>query len=248
LILSDTTQAHPLLQGPEDYVQGDGTIPIGPAWLLPKKKNMAGATAVYEGFEVVTFPKDGADSIRLNLDRLRDGVDRLAGLTKPAGAQGTGGQTVSQSGISKQLDADVGHDLLGNISKTLERAEQAIAALFWFVEGNGDPQEAMVAQTQIQYGTEFNLQSADDIGKLTDRFQQVIGSGGKAPLVEGKLIERFVRQAITGLDDSEYEAMTKEIQAVLTQGQEMEQKQIEANKRALENGATNGMNPEDMLG
>jgi hypothetical protein len=248
LILSDTTQAHPLLQGPEDYVQGDGTIPIGPAWLLPKKKNMAGATAVYEGFEVVTFPKDGADSIRLNLDRLRDGVDRLAGLTKPAGAQGTGAQTVSQSGISKQLDADVGHDLLGNISKTLERAEQAIAKLYWFVEGNGDPQEAMVAQTQIQYGTEFNLQSADDIGKLTDRFQQVIGSGGKAPLVEGKLIERFVRQAITGLDDAEYEQMAKEIQAVLTQGQEMEQKQIEANKRVLENGATNGMKPEDMLG
>src|SRR5262249_46589918 len=39
LILSDTTQAHPLLQGPEDFVQEDGTIPIGPSWLLPKKKN-----------------------------------------------------------------------------------------------------------------------------------------------------------------------------------------------------------------
>ena len=44
LILSDTTQAHPLLQGPEDYVQADGTVPIGPNWLLPKKKNSAGAS------------------------------------------------------------------------------------------------------------------------------------------------------------------------------------------------------------
>ena len=38
LILSDTTQAHPLLQGPEDYVQADSTVPIGPNWLLPKKE------------------------------------------------------------------------------------------------------------------------------------------------------------------------------------------------------------------
>jgi hypothetical protein len=252
LILSDTTQAHPLLQGPEDFVQPDGTIPIGPNWLLPKKKNMAGATAVYEGFEVVQFPKDGADSIRMNLDRLRDGVDRLAGLTKPAGAAGIQGQTVSQSGISKQMDADIGHDLLGNISKTLERAEGAIAELFWFVEGNGDPQEELAAETRIQYATEFNLQSAQEIGQITDRFQQVIGSGGKAPLIEGKLIERFVRQAISGLDDEEYAAMVKEIQAVLTQGQEMEQKAIEANKRALTDQA-NGVyqmpdNPDEPTG
>ena len=234
LILSDTTQAHPLLQGPEDFVQPDGTIPMGPNWLLPKKKNMAGATAVYEGFEVIEFPKGGADSIRMNLDRLRDGVDRLAGLTKPAGAAGTQGQTVSQSGISKQLDADVGHDLLGNISKTLQRAEQAIAKLFWFVEGNpGDPQEDMAAKTKIQYATEFNLQSAQDIGSLANRYQEIIGSGGKSPLVEGKLIERFVRQAISGLDDAEYAAMTQEIQAILAQGQEMEQATITANRKAL---------------
>ncbi len=66
LILSDTTQAHPLLQGPEDFVQSDGTIPIGPSWLLPKKKNTQGGSATYEGFDVVDFPKDGAESIRKN--------------------------------------------------------------------------------------------------------------------------------------------------------------------------------------
>ncbi len=58
LILSDTTQAHPLLQGPEDFVQADGTIPIGPSWLLPKKKNTQGGATTYEGFDVVEFPKE----------------------------------------------------------------------------------------------------------------------------------------------------------------------------------------------
>ena len=86
LILSDTTQAHPLLQGPEDFVQADGTIPIGPSWLLPKKKNSQGGAATYEGFDVVDFPKEGADSIRKNKADIRDDVDRDAALVRPTGA------------------------------------------------------------------------------------------------------------------------------------------------------------------
>jgi hypothetical protein len=90
LILSDTTQAHPLLQGPEDFVQADGTVPIGPSWLLPKKKNTQGGLVSYEGFDVVDFPKDGAESIRLNKADLRD--DRDAALAKPAGSRAAGGK------------------------------------------------------------------------------------------------------------------------------------------------------------
>ena len=93
LILSDTTQAHPLLQGPEDYVQPDGSVPIGPGWLLPKKKNTQGGSATYEGFDIVEFPKDGAESIRRNKADLRDDVDRDASLvrTRPAAAAGAVG-------------------------------------------------------------------------------------------------------------------------------------------------------------
>ncbi len=87
LILSDTTQAHPLLQGPEDFVQADGTIPIGPSWLLPKKKNVNGASASYEGFDVVDFPKDGAESIRKNKADIRDDIDRDSALVTPTGAR-----------------------------------------------------------------------------------------------------------------------------------------------------------------
>ena len=90
LILSDTTQAHPLLQGPEDFVQADGTIPIGPSWLLPKKKNTQGGSATYEGFEVVDFPKDGAESIRKNKADIRDDVDRDSALVTPDGPRRRG--------------------------------------------------------------------------------------------------------------------------------------------------------------
>ena len=90
LILSDTTQAHPLLQGPEDFVQADGTIPIGPSWLLPKKKNTQGGATTYEGFDVVEFPKDGAESIRRNKADLRDDVDRDSALVRPTGPRRRG--------------------------------------------------------------------------------------------------------------------------------------------------------------
>jgi hypothetical protein len=221
LILSDTTQAHPLLQGPEDFVSPDGTIAIGPNWMLPKKKNTSGGAASYEGFDVITFSKDGAESIRMNLDRLRDNVDRVAGLTKPAGAQGSTGGTVAQSGISKQLDAVVGHDLLGNISKTLQRAEEAIAALFWVVRGDGDPDVVAMLGTSIQYPQEFDLQSADDLADLARKYTLLIGSAGESPIIQGKMLSTMVKTAVPGLDDEEYRAMADEITAILARGQKL---------------------------
>ena len=119
LILSDTTQAHPLLQGPEDYVQADGTIPIGPSWLLPKKKNVQGNSASYEGFDVVDFPKEGAESIRRNKADLRDDVDRDSALVRPTGRDG-----VAQSGLAKMLDHADGNNRLAKIAKVLAHVER----------------------------------------------------------------------------------------------------------------------------
>ena len=155
LILSDTTQAHPLLQGPEDYVQADGTVPVGPNWLLPKKKNQSGAAATYEGFDVIQFPKEGAESIRLNKADLRDAADRAALLLKPAGAAGTAGSTVAQSGLAKRLDQAAGNDLLSKIAATLGRAEEQIAELALMVLDDGirrPDQQAVL----IHYPTEFD--------------------------------------------------------------------------------------------
>jgi len=218
LILSDTTQAHPLLQGPEDYVQPDGTIPIGPNWLLPKKKNTSGGAASYEGFDVVVFPKEGADSIRTNKHDLREAVDRAAALTKPAGSMGTDANSVAQSGISKRLDTSTGNDLLSKIAQMLGRNEKYIADLFWFVLGNGKPDEAGMEATNVQYPMEFDLLSADELADLTGKYQLIINSGGRSPVVEQALIDRLLKQALAGLDDDQYKAMSAEVEEVLAEG------------------------------
>jgi len=83
MILSDTLQAHPFLSGPEDFCKADNTLSVGPGYLLPKKKNPENGS--YEGFEYVSPPKDPAESLRKNLDRIIELKDRNACLTKPPG-------------------------------------------------------------------------------------------------------------------------------------------------------------------
>lgn len=142
MILSDTLQAHPFLSGPEDYCKADNTLSVGPGYLLPKKKNPDNGS--YEGFDYVSPPKDPAESLRKNLDRIIDLKDRNACLIKPAGAIGTKGSTVSQSGISKEMDAETGGKLLSSIAKSLGRAETFLAeyALLALRNRTPTPEEA----------------------------------------------------------------------------------------------------------
>ena len=224
LVLSDTTHAHPLIQMAEDYCNPDATIPIGPNWVLPMKKNVGQGGATYQGAEVLEFPHAGADSIRTNLYDLRDQADRQAGLTKPAGAAGTDGGTVAQSGISKRLDASTGNDLLGKISAMLGRNEAVIADLFWLVYGDGTPDEAKREATEIAWPTQFDLASAGELVDLAQKLQFVLNAAGRAPLVEGALIDRIVKDALAGLSDEEYAAMAAEIeQAIGQRATEMEE-------------------------
>lgn len=215
LILSDTTQAHPLLQGPEDFVQPDGTIPIGPNWLLPKKKNTQGGSASYEGFEVIQFPKDGADSLRTNKADLRDSADRIAGMTKPAGAAGTTGTTVAQSGISKRLDSDAGNELLGKIAASLQRCEETMAEFVLIVLTNGKPSPADLDAVKVLYPKEFDLFSAEELATAVQQFQLILAQAGAAPETEGEMLKRLVRLMLPGLDDDEYAEMDEEIEARL---------------------------------
>ena len=180
LILSDTTQAHPLLQGPEDFVQADGTIPIGPSWLLPKKKNTQGGSATYEGFDVVDFPKDGAESIRKNKADLRDDVDRDSALVRPTGRDGT-----VQSGLSKMMDHADGNNRLAKIAKMLARAEQIAAELALIVLNDGPPAPAEAAAIEIVYPTEFDLYTAEDVASATAGFQTLVNQAGALPNTEG---------------------------------------------------------------
>ena len=209
LILSDTTQAHPLLQGPEDFVQADGTIPIGPSWLLPKKKNTQGGATTYEGFDIVDFPKGGAESIRKNKADLRDDVDRDSALVRPSGRDG-----VAQSGLSKAFDHSDGNNRLAKIAKILGRAEEMIAEIALTVL---DDRPTDLGSILIIYPTEFDLFTASDMATATGSFQQLADNAGALPFIEGLMLGRLMRLCLPGLGDIQYAQCDAELKAYLTQ-------------------------------
>ncbi|HWE37715.1 MAG TPA: hypothetical protein VG406_14200 [Isosphaeraceae bacterium] len=210
LILSDTTQAHPLLQGPEDFIQADGTVPIGPSWLLPKKKNTQGGATTYEGFDVVDFPKDGAESIRRNKADLRDDVDRDSALVRPTGRDG-----VAQSGLSKVMDHSDGNNRLAKIAKMLARAEHVIAELALTVLGDRAAEAGSTAAIEIVYPTEFDLFTAGDMAAATADFQSLAAAAGALPITEGLMLSRLLRLCLPGLSDDQYTRCDAEIDGYL---------------------------------
>ncbi|WP_169973654.1 hypothetical protein [Tautonia rosea] len=218
LILSDTTQAHPLLQGPEDYVQPDGSVPIGPGWLLPKKKNSQGGQTTYEGFDIVEFPKDSAESIRRNKADLRDDVDRDASLIRtPVREAG------AQSGLAKMLDQADGNNRLAKIARVLAQAERVVAEFALTVLSDGPPSTSVVAAIQIVYPAEFDLYTADAVARATADFQALTTRAGALPTCEGLMLARLLRLCLPGLSDPQYAECEEEIANYLarkTQGQD----------------------------
>jgi hypothetical protein len=210
LILSDTTQAHPLLQGPEDFVQADGTIPIGPSWLLPKKKNTQGGSATYEGFDVVDFPKDGAESIRRNKADIRDDVDRDSALVKSTGRDG-----VAQSGLSKLMDHYDGNNRLAKIARMLAKAETVAAQLALHVLNDGPPTDREKREIDVVYPSDFDLFTAGDVARAAADFQSLAAQAGSLPVTEGLLLGRLVRLCLPGLSDAQYAVCDSEIESYL---------------------------------
>ena len=206
LILSDTTQAHPLLQGPEDFLQSDGTVPIGPSWLLPKKKNSMGGSVTYEGFDIVQFPKDGAESIRKNKADLRDDVDRETALVRPTGRGGA-----PQSGLSKLIDHTDGNNRLAKLAKVLGRIEHIIAIMALTILDDGSVQPDTILNIDINYPAEFDLYTAADVATANADFQKIVSNAGTLPLTEGLMLSRLVRLCLPGLSDIQYAACDVEI-------------------------------------
>jgi hypothetical protein len=212
LILSDTLQAHPFLSGAEDFCKADNTLSVGPQYVLPKKKNPE--SGAYEGWEYVSPPKDPAESLRKNKDDLIDAKDRRACLSKPAGAANAGSGTVSQSGVSKQLDAATGHKLLTSIAKSLAKCERFIAEYALLVLRNGAPPAAADAVT-VGYPARFDLNDAGTLVTGTVQLQAVMEACGNAPNTERELIQATVRQLLVGLDDDVYKEMDEEIELLV---------------------------------
>jgi hypothetical protein len=210
LILSDTLQAHPFLSGPEDYCKADNTLSVGPGYLLPKKKNTESGN--YEGFEYVSPPKDPAESLRRNKEDIVDMKDRRAGLCKPAGASGGGkGTTVSQSGVSKQLDAVAGHKMLVSIAKSLAKAERLIAEYALVVLRNRPLERELREQIKVVYPARFELFAAAEMIDGLLKLQQALSSSGEAPETEREILQTIVRQTLVGLSDDAYERLDSEI-------------------------------------
>jgi hypothetical protein len=214
LILSDTTQAHPLLQAPEDYVQADGTIPIGPSWLLPKKKNIQGGTTSYEGFDVVQFPKEGAESIRRNKADLREDIDRDSALIRPATRAGE-----AQSGLAKMIDHQDSNHRLIKIAKVLARAEEQIAELALAILSSGISSGRAPGAARIEYSVDFDLLSPSEITALTRDFQAIARNSGELPETDRLLLSRLLRLSLPGLSDAAYLACDAEIEAYIKRRQ-----------------------------
>ena len=211
LILSDTLQAHPLLQGPEDIVDDNGSIAIGPGWLLPKKKSMAGGQVSYEGFEAVDFGKGGADSIRQNLEKLRAEIENATALVKPAGSDSG---TVSQSGLSKGFDYQALNETLGQVADRLSQAERQMGELALLVAGDGaEPEPGVI---EVAYSRQFELRTGDELAASLAQFQDVLASAGRLPEVETRVLMAIVRDdLLPGLDDATYATFEDEIRSAI---------------------------------
>ena len=180
---------------------------MGPSWLLPKKKNTQGGATTYEGFDVVQFPKDGAESIRKNKADLRDDVDRDSALIRPTGRDG-----VAQSGMSKAFDHADGNNRLAKIAKILARAEEIIAEMALAVLDDGEPGPAEV---QVSYPTEFDLFTAADMAGAVGSFQSLLAGAGALPVTEGLMLSRLIRLCLPGLGDLQYARCDEELETYL---------------------------------
>ena len=110
-------------------------------------------------------------------------------LLKPAGAGGSTGLSVAQSGISKRLDQAAGNDLLSKIAAMLGRAEEQISELALLVLDDGrleDDRQAL----KIHYPTQFDLFTAEELAGTITQFQDILAAGGQRPDTESELLRR----------------------------------------------------------
>lgn len=211
LVLSNALHAHPTVQAPEDFLQADASVPIGPGFVLPKKKsNISTGGSTYEPWEYLEPPTGPAESLRADLARIREQVDRAAKLTKPAGASGTGKGTVAQSGISKALDQKSGNAYLAKISAVLRRAERTAAEFVGVVLDLGPAADA-AATVAVSYPRTFNLLTAEELSKGLAEFQGALAASGECPDVEVPWLQEIVHVALPGREDAELAAWDRGI-------------------------------------
>jgi len=218
LILSNTLQAHPTLQGPMQSFQQGNEIEVGPGGVLPIYTDPSVGSIPWS---FVDPPKDAARFIAESKADLADRVDRMTCQTKPAGSSksgGSGSSTVSQSGFSKELDQRDGNDLLAKVARSLRKLEITVAeyAMMVLTDGTFQPsQEASEHQIEITYPGGFNLLSAEELATLGAEIQTFVSAAGDLPTFETELLCAMQRAALPGLDPKIMDAIEDEAELAI---------------------------------
>lgn len=224
-VINNVLQSSPLLCIPEDFLKADNTISVGVGNAMPMKRLDGGAG--YQGPAYIAPPRDPSDSLRADLQRLIDAKDRNACLTKPAGAAGTSANTVSQSGVSKEMDAETGGKLLTSMAKSLARAEKFLAEYALMVLKRRPLTKDERASIKVRYPVKFALRSAQELIDGTTKLQGVISNCGQAPNTERELIQQSVHQLLLGLEDKQYKVLDDEIDLVARTKSQLKEQDVE---------------------
>jgi hypothetical protein len=203
-ILAATFQAHATLQGPRDQHKPDGSVAVGPQWTLAVGEASDGSPVPWS---YLTPPPDPIESLR---DSNRERVDLMLSMTgqaKPAGVGSGGSQTVAQSGISKKIDQESGNDLLVTLAGKLADCEAKAGRYAVAVARGGGVRPSDVGDVVVTYPSGFNLLSAAEMAEFVDQFIAAIGLAGACPEVEAEAFRVWVRKALPGKADREYQAL-----------------------------------------
>jgi hypothetical protein len=205
LHLNDVQQSHAQLMGPEDFLQADNTIPVGPGDVLPMKRNSGGdGGASYQGWEYIDAPKGGPESLRQNISDDIDEVLRVACILKPAGTAGAG--TVGQSGLSKAYDSHDQNSALASVAQTLGDAETKAARLAAALLGV--PETAEIA---VEYPSEFDLTDPADVAAVLAEVQTLAAQLGLLPETETEILQRVVTSLLPGIGEGRLAELHEEI-------------------------------------
>jgi hypothetical protein len=205
LTLSNSLAAHPTLSGPEKMLRPGQGVPIGPGGVLP----------IPDGAPPWAYvsPDSGpAEKLRQKLMDYRDENDRAACLTKPAGAAGTTGTTVAQSGISKRLDQKSGNRLLASIAGSLQQLEKWAAHAAAEVLNDGPVDPAFVEEIEVVYPRAFDLQTAGDLLATLQDLQGAAALAGALPETESEYLSRAAVEDLPGLTDERQNVIRTEIE------------------------------------
>lgn len=235
MIVSNVTQAHAVLSGPESYCKGDSSVPVGPGNILPMKPLVRnGETIGHEHWAFISPDKDPFLSLRQYCLDLIDQKDTSACLTKPAGVTGTSANAVSQSGASKTIDANTGDKLLTSLAKMLQKSERIVAE--WalrclLVRPLTQPERDSI---KITYPGRFQLFSAAELCDMASKVQNVAASAGDLPLTIGQFLMAIIKAAFPGMQDLAYEDLEEEVTEFLKTVSGKKDKEHELDEAAMD--------------